>query len=113
MKLLHFADLHLDAPFRWAPPDVARSRRLALRETLTRICRLAAEVGADALCCGGDLYEQDRFTPDTAQFLGSSFAELAPMRVYIAPGNHDWFGPESLSGRWNGRRMCASSSRVG
>ena len=96
MKLLHFADLHLDTPFRWAPPGVARSRRRALRETLTRICHLAADLGVDALCCGGDLYEQDMFTPDTAEFLRSSFAELAPLRVFIAPGNHDWLGPASL-----------------
>lgn len=96
MKLLHFADLHLDTPFRWAPVDVGRSRRRALRETLTRICRLAADADADALCCGGDLYEQDRFTPDTAEFLRSAFAELAPTPVFIAPGNHDWLGPASL-----------------
>ena len=96
MKLLHFADLHLDAPFRWAPPEVARSHRQALRKTLTRICRLATDLGVDALCCGGDLYEQDRFIPDTAEFLRSSFAELAPTQVLIAPGNHDWYGPASL-----------------
>ncbi len=27
VRLLHFADLHLDTPFRWAPPEVARARR--------------------------------------------------------------------------------------
>jgi DNA repair protein SbcD/Mre11 len=96
MRVLHFADLHLDTPFRWAPADVARARRRALRATLTRICGLAAETGAAALCCGGDLFEQDRFTPDTAEFLRVTFAELAPLRVFLAPGNHDWFGPESL-----------------
>jgi DNA repair protein SbcD/Mre11 len=96
VKLLHFADLHLDTPFRWAPPEVARSHRRALRATLTRICHLAAELGADALCSGGDLYEQERFTPDTAEFLRSSFGELAPTPVFLAPGNHDWFGPQSL-----------------
>jgi exonuclease SbcD len=96
MKLLHFADLHLDTPFRWAPPEVARARRQALRSTLTRICRLAVELRADALCCGGDLFEQERFTPDTAQFLRSSFDQLSPLPVLLAPGNHDWFGPVSL-----------------
>jgi exonuclease SbcD len=50
----------------------------------------------DALTCGGDLYEQDRFTPDTAEFLRATFAEMAPLPIFIAPGNHDWFGPESL-----------------
>jgi len=96
MRLLHFADLHLDTPFRWAPAEVARARRRALRATLTRICGLAADLRADVLCCGGDLFEQDRFTPDTAEFLRLTFARLAPLRVFLAPGNHDWFGPESL-----------------
>jgi DNA repair exonuclease SbcCD nuclease subunit len=96
MRLLHFADLHLDTPFRWAPVDLARARRRALRETLTRICGLAVDLRVEALCCGGDLFEQERFTPDTAEFLRSAFAQLAPLRVFLAPGNHDWYGPASL-----------------
>jgi DNA repair exonuclease SbcCD nuclease subunit len=96
MRLLHFADLHLDTPFRWATGEQARKRRLALRETLLRICQLAEEQRVDALTCGGDLYEQERFTPDTAEFLRTTFAEIAPLPVFLAPGNHDWFGPASL-----------------
>lgn len=96
MRLLHFADLHLDTPFRWASPELARLRRQALRDTLTNIVRIADEQHVDALTCGGDLYEQDRFTPDTAEFLRSTFAELDPLPVFLAPGNHDWFGPSSL-----------------
>ena len=96
MKLLHFADLHLDTPFRWADREQARKRRRALRETLVRICQVAGEQNVDALTCGGDLYEQDRFTPDTAEFLRATFAEIAPLPVFLVPGNHDWFGPESL-----------------
>ena len=96
MRLLHFADLHLDTPFRWAPLEVARARRQGLRTTLTRICNLAIELRVDALCCGGDLFEQERFTPDTAEFLRSSFGQLSPLPVFLAPGNHDWFGPVSL-----------------
>jgi len=96
MRLLLFSDLHLDTPFRWAPPELARARRQALRATMTRVCRLAADLRADALCCGGDLYEQERFTPDTAEFLRTSFEQLNPLPVFLAPGNHDWFGPVSL-----------------
>src|SRR5208282_154177 len=73
-----------------------RARRQALRTALTRVCRLAADLRVDALCCGGDLYEQERFTPDTAEFLRSSFEQLDPLPVLLAPGNHDWFGPMSL-----------------
>ncbi len=69
VRLLVFSDLHLDTPFRWAGRDLARARRRALRATLTRICDLAESEDVDAVLCGGDLYEHDRFTPDTRVFL--------------------------------------------
>ena len=47
----------------------------------------------------GDLFEDERITEDTAQFLRSTFAALQPLPVYLAPGNHDWFGPRSPYGR--------------
>lgn len=97
-KIVHFADLHLDAGFAWAGAhsDAARRRRQGLRETLLRIVRLAKEVEADAIFCGGDLYEHERATPDTAAFLRDTFADSAPLRVFIAPGNHDCYVPDSL-----------------
>lgn len=101
MRFLHFADLHLDTPYRWASPELARVRRQALRETLRNICEIAGEQQVDALTCGGDLYEQERFTPDTAEFLRSTFADLDPLPVFLSPGNHDWFGPASLYRRVN------------
>jgi DNA repair protein SbcD/Mre11 len=96
VRLLHIADLHLDAPFRWAAPELARRRRQGLRETLRRALELATSAGVDALVCAGDLYEQDSFSPDTAAFLRDAFERVHPLPVYLAPGNHDWFGPESL-----------------
>lgn len=95
MKIVHFADLHLDSAFAWAGP-AANRRRENLRKTLKRIADRAQEVEAQALFCGGDLYEHERVSRDTAAFLRSTFAGLQPMRVFLAPGNHDWFGPESL-----------------
>ena len=98
MKIVHFADLHLDAQFAWtgASGDAARRRRQGLRDALGRIAKLVRETRADALFCGGDLYENDRTAPDTAEFLRTTFAELDPARVFLAPGNHDWYGPQSL-----------------
>ena len=95
MKLVLFSDLHLDTPFTWAGPDLSRRRRIALQETLENILSVANEVKADAILCGGDLYEHEMISPDTEDFLRQSFDEIAPIPVYIAPGNHDWFGPES------------------
>lgn len=96
MRLLLFADLHLDTPFAWAGPVLARRRRLALRQALERIRDLVTELRVDALCCAGDLFEQERYTPDTAAFLRTVFADVHPVPVLLAPGNHDWYGPASL-----------------
>jgi DNA repair exonuclease SbcCD nuclease subunit len=96
VKLLLFSDLHLDTHFRWAGPDAARVRRRNLRSTLSKIVSLARGLEVDALCCGGDLYENERFAPDTGEFLRATFEALAPLPLFIAPGNHDWFGPASL-----------------
>ena len=94
MKLLLFADLHLDAPFAWARPETARLRRANRRQTLTRILSLAEEERVDAVLCAGDLFEHDRVTPDTVAFLQSSFART-DLRIILAPGNHDWLSPTS------------------
>jgi DNA repair exonuclease SbcCD nuclease subunit len=94
MKLLHFADLHLDAPFAWLEPEAARRRRQHRRETLTRILALAEAEAVDAVLSAGDLFEHDRVHPDTVAFLKASFAR-STRPIFLAPGNHDWYGPES------------------
>ena len=98
VRVVHFSDLHLDSTFTWtgASGDAARRRRQALRETLRRIVDLVQKEEAEALFSGGDLYEHDRAGPDTAEFLRQTFATLDPLPVYLAPGNHDWYGPDSL-----------------
>ncbi|MFH1331164.1 MAG: metallophosphoesterase, partial [Actinomycetota bacterium] len=98
MRLLVFADLHLDALFSWARTDVARERRQNLRDTLDNIIKLVDRVKADALLCGGDLYEQSRFTLDTLALLQRRFND-SPVPVFLAPGNHDWYGPDSIYAR--------------
>jgi exonuclease SbcD len=94
MRLLHFADLHLDAPFAWARPETARLRRRNRRETLTRILQVADDEAVDAILCAGDLFEHERFTPDTVAFLRESFART-DRPIYLAPGNHDWYSSRS------------------
>ena len=94
MRLLLFADLHLDAPFAWASPEAARLRRRNRRETLTRILALAEAEQVDAVLSAGDLFEHDRVSPDTIEFLRASFART-DRPIFLAPGNHDWFSERS------------------
>jgi DNA repair protein SbcD/Mre11 len=99
MRILLVSDVHLDSHFAWAKPEAARKRRQALRDALSRSTQLAIEQRVDLICCGGDLFEHDRVSPDTGQFLRALFERAHPTPVFIAPGNHDWLGPESLYGR--------------
>lgn len=96
VRVALMSDVHLDSPFAWAKPEVARKRRQALRDALANGIRLALDLRVDVICCGGDLFEQDRVSPDTAQFLRVLFETAQPIPIFIAPGNHDWLSPKSL-----------------
>jgi DNA repair exonuclease SbcCD nuclease subunit len=98
MRILHFSDLHLDRSFAalgMASSEAAK-RREELRAALRRIVDLAIERDVDVLTVGGDLYEHDRVTRDTANFMREQFARVAPRPVLIAPGNHDPYVPDGL-----------------
>lgn len=96
MKLAVVADVHLDTKFSWLTARAAARRRENLKKALERAVELVVAEKADALLVAGDLYEQDRFAADTGQFLSRVFESLEPRPVLVAPGNHDWWGPESL-----------------
>src|SRR5712691_6937510 len=96
MRILLVSDVHLDSPFAWAKPEVARRRHQALRDAFVRSIQLAIDQRVDVICCGGDLFEHERVSPDTGQFLRAQLERADPIPVYIAPGNHDRLGPESL-----------------
>jgi DNA repair exonuclease SbcCD nuclease subunit len=97
-RLLHLADLHLDRPFAQmgCHGELARRRRQGLREALRRAGEAAQEHGCGAVTIAGDLFEHERAGSETAQFLAETFAAWDPLRVLIAPGNHDPLVPGSL-----------------
>ena len=80
MKFIVTSDLHLDTSFsgNGFNPDVGRKLRYSLQQTLRNVVELVKTTNADALLCGGDLYDHDRFSPETATLLRNAFAEIAP-----------------------------------
>lgn len=97
IRLLHTADIHLDASFAAGgyPSSFGPQRRQRLRDVVTAAVTRAANWPADALLIAGDLFDADRVTQDTADFLRRLFESAAPLPVVIAPGNHDPFTPNS------------------
>lgn len=98
LRLLHIADVHLDRAFAAVGcyGVVAQRRREGLREALRRAGRIAAEQGCQVVTIAGDLYEAERSDLETGRFLADLFAAWAPIRVALAPGNHDPLDPASL-----------------
>jgi DNA repair protein SbcD/Mre11 len=100
-RILHLADLHLDRAFAGmgCHGDLARRRRLGLREALRRAGEAARSRGCDAVTIGGDLYEHERADLETGRFLVETFSSWRPLRVFVAAGNHDALLPDSLYAR--------------
>lgn len=98
MRLLHCADVHLDASFAGLGPVPARRRRAAIRQSFRSIVQLAIDERVDALTIGGDLYEDLRSQRETTQFLQQEL-ERVGCPVLIAPGNHDYWHSGSLYAR--------------
>ncbi|HEX9096742.1 MAG TPA: metallophosphoesterase [Candidatus Dormibacteraeota bacterium] len=96
LRLLHFADLHLDRSF--ASERLygvgAQRRRGDLRAALQRIVERAHQAQVDLITCAGDLFEQDHVTRETAGFVTQTLGG-AGLPVLIAPGHADPAVPSS------------------
>jgi DNA repair exonuclease SbcCD nuclease subunit len=112
-KILHFADLNLDASFagQGFPLEYGIERRLDLRAALTRILAHARELKVNVVTIGGDLFLQEYLLPETADFIQQQFSLLAPIRVIIAPGSKDPYTNESPYGRLNWSKNVEIFSR--
>ena len=95
LRILHAADFHLDSPFAGLTPEQAARRRGEQRQLLDDLARLAGEASVQLVLLAGDLLDGDRFYPETAQALTRALAAI-PCPVFLAPGNHDFYGPRSV-----------------
>jgi DNA repair exonuclease SbcCD nuclease subunit len=97
VRFIHTSDIHLDTSFSGSeiPSRLGDRKREAIRGTLRRILEDAALGEAGLVLIAGDLFESDRVTPDTCEFLKQQFETAAGVRIFIAPGNHDPFAKGS------------------
>ena len=87
-KVIHAADLHLDAPFSGlADGNMAAVRREEIRMSFAKIISLAER--ADALIVSGDMFEGAAVSRTTLEFIRKQFARIQNTPVFICAGNHD------------------------
>ncbi|MDA8219745.1 MAG: DNA repair exonuclease [Dehalococcoidales bacterium] len=107
INLLHTADVHLDAPFRWLG-DKGREQRRQLKETFRAVVDLALAERVDALLIAGDLFDSNSPAQDTVELVRSQLARLA-VPVFILPGTHDCLDDGSVYRR---TALAAEGARV-
>ena len=94
LKLLHTADVQLDAPFGFLGILGARHRQ-QLKDTFTKIINLAKNNSYQMMLIAGDLFNDNQPARETVQFVARQLASL-PIPVCILPGNHDYYDAQSI-----------------
>jgi DNA repair exonuclease SbcCD nuclease subunit len=99
VRFVQFSDVHLDSRLtgsRLSWPAEKRAQRM--REILAaaqKACRLAREHRVEAVLIPGDLWDDEAISAETIARVIETLEALAPIPVFIAPGNHDFCSPTS------------------
>ena len=100
MKILHSADLHLDAPFTGRTAEQTQKLKQALLRVPQRLAELCRRERCDLVLLAGDLFDGP-WSRESYQALYAALEDMA-VPVFISPGNHDFVTHESpyLSEKW-------------
>ncbi len=98
LKVVHTADWHLGRDFPSFEGDNLYKLTRARMDAVVRILGVANQVGADALLCAGDLFDEpepsQKWWFGLAQHLATHGRSSCP--VFLLPGNHDPLRPGSV-----------------
>lgn len=93
MKILHSADLHLDSPITGRSEEITQYLRQQLLQLPEKIAQLCKKQNCDLLLLSGDIFD-GACSPESVRALKLALEEAA-VPTFIAPGNHDFCGPNS------------------
>ena len=93
IKILHSADWHMDAPLRQFAEPQRQVLRQQMLEIPGRIAEIVRREGCQIVLLAGDLFDG----PCTKSGCESVASALRSMKVpvFVAPGNHDFYGEDS------------------
>lgn len=113
LRFIHAADFHLDSAFAGLPPRQAAARRRESRELPMRLVNYVNQNGIELVLLAGDLFDSASAYRDTAESLAAALGQTEA-RIFIAPGNHDWYGPGSpyLTVEWPENVHIFTQSRL-
>ena len=90
MRIIHCSDIHLDSAMETnLSPEKARERSREMRRTFERMAEFAKENGVSAVIIAGDMFDTDRTTVRTADFVLSVISKTPEVDFLYLKGNHD------------------------
>lgn len=90
MKLIHCADLHLDAKMESTlPREKAKERRQEILKTFTRMVEAGAEAGVEAILLCGDLFDAKTISARARNCVLDAVRTHPQILFYYLQGNHD------------------------
>jgi len=97
VRFLQVSDIHLGSRIGlgWLTPEQCEEMNRCVRDSFRRAMLLAREKQVDAVLIPGDLFDDESVKPEQVSWAVSCFKEIAPIPVFIAPGNHDPYWPGS------------------
>lgn len=106
VRFLQLSDVHLgaspaDSRLGWPPPRAAQRAREIL-DAFRNALRLAVDERCDGVLLPGDLFNGEEVDDALAAEAFAAIRALSPLPVFLAPGNHDPYGPDGPYGeaRW-------------
>jgi exonuclease SbcD len=88
MRILHFADVHLDRPFVGVSAEARKHRQASLWRAFERCLAAARARSVDLVTIGGDLWEDESVSENTRAAVAWELGKLE-VPVLVVCGNHD------------------------
>ncbi len=99
-RFLQFSDSHADSVLTHSqlgwPPGKREPRIQEINALVPKLCRRAQDRQVEAIFIPGDLWDDETVSAETAALFIEAFARIAPLPVFIAPGNHDFWSRRSF-----------------
>lgn len=97
LRIMHAADLHLGARISGLGTQ-SSSRTAEILHTFFRLLTLCAQEKTQLLLLAGDFLELSDITQEQVKAVMDGIASMPDVQVVLAPGNHDYFSPDSPYG---------------
>lgn len=95
VKFLHTADWHLGIKYKQLGDKAEEARKIRL-ETVKKLLETAKNENVDFILIAGDLFNSNQVDRSLLSAVSSIILQVAPIPVYILPGNHDPLTRDSL-----------------